>query len=222
VVDAADRPRGTSCGAAGISTPSTSGSASRRRRPSTMPRAPSATPSGPRVTPSTPSTSLWWRPKRPSTPCWMRPWPGRMRTPWPPPLSSPPGVGGARALPALDDYRQRHETGATEMPTAAALRRGCRISPAPRPASERDTKWAVLRRSGRAPRQISRRETDHLEPPPIYATASGRSASGDPRRPHCRLGRQSLAGRAGHRLPFLKVPLWSAVPIPPPEIEIAA
>jgi hypothetical protein len=50
---------GTSCRAAGISTSSTSDSASRRRRPSTMPRALNATPSGPRVTPSTPSTSLW-------------------------------------------------------------------------------------------------------------------------------------------------------------------
>jgi hypothetical protein len=89
---------GTSCRAAGISTSSASGSASRRRRPSTMPRAPSATPSGRRVTPSTPSTSLWGRSKRPSTPCWMRPWPGRMRTLWPPPPSSSPGVGGARTL----------------------------------------------------------------------------------------------------------------------------
>ena len=83
-----------------------------------------------------------------------------------------------------------HDVAAHELPIgprstiiAIAMRRGCRISPAPPPASERDAIWAVLRPSGRAPRQISRRETDHFEPPPIYATASGESeseASGPP------------------------------------------
>ena len=74
---------------------------------------------------------------------------------------------------------------------AVASRRGCRISPAPRPSFRTRHKWAVLRPSGRAPRQISRRETDHFEPPPIYATASGKAISAAGHGSECWVGRHA-------------------------------
>jgi hypothetical protein len=60
---------------------------------------------------------------------------------------------------------------------ATPVRRGCRISRARRPASERRRGMAVLRASRRSPRQISRREADLLTLPSIYATASGERSS---------------------------------------------
>ena len=84
---------------------------------------------------------------------------------------------GDRVVAPTDACSSSRASVWSDDPNALATRRGCRISPAPRPSFERGTKWAVLRPSGRGPRQISRRETDYFERPPIYATASGERSS---------------------------------------------
>ena len=88
----------------------------------------------------------------------------RIAPPW-----SASALASQRVRPHLSTVKCRRTVPSSPRGAAGAYTRGCRISHRARRCA---VKRAVLRTSGRVPRQISRRETGLFGPPPIYATAS--------------------------------------------------